>query len=115
MRPRGVLSMRVSGFLVFSVAAVSVVSAGSFAQAQENFFAGMERRALATEAAQPHWATPLITTTPVLDQSLRADFQHGTEAKNATLWNLFGRTRTGRRMRRWRRRWAAAKAGAGST
>ena len=77
--------MRFSSLLLFPLS-VFLVSA---AQAQANLFAGMERRALATQAAQPHWATPLITTTPVLDQSLRFDFQHGTEAKNATLWNLF--------------------------
>jgi hypothetical protein len=80
--------MRVSSFLSF-LTAIFLVSTSSAAVAQEGFLSGMERRALVTEAAQPHWATPLITTTPVLDQSLRADFQHGTEAKNATLWNLF--------------------------
>ena len=52
------------------------------------FLRQWEARSERVQAQEPHWATPLITNTPVLDQSLRADFQHATEAHNATVWNL---------------------------
>jgi hypothetical protein len=56
--------------------------------AVQSFVDHWEARAERVETSEPRWATPLITTTALLDQSLRADFQHSTEAKNATLWNL---------------------------
>lgn len=68
--------------------ALFALPAAPLASAQENLISRWEAQALRVEAAQPHWATPLITTTPVLDQSFRTDFQHATENGNARLWNL---------------------------
>ena len=82
------LSRRTS-FAVFHVS-VLAFAPSVFAQtnAVQRFADRWQARALRVETSEPRWATPLITTTALLDQSLRADFQHSTEAKNATLWNL---------------------------
>jgi hypothetical protein len=39
-----------------------------------NFFSDWQARATAIQAEQPHWITPLATTTPRLEQEFRADF-----------------------------------------
>lgn len=62
-----------------------VLPAPVFAQ---GFFTRLEDRALRVQSEEPHWATPILTNTPVLDQSLRADFRHATLKGNSTLWNL---------------------------
>jgi hypothetical protein len=38
-----------------------------------NFFSDWEHRASASQAEQPHWVTPLFTTTPRLEQEFRSD------------------------------------------
>jgi len=44
------------------------------AQGGGNFLDKWQARATATQAEQPHWVTPLFTTTPRLEQELRYDF-----------------------------------------
>jgi hypothetical protein len=87
-----VISQKFSNLFVFLLWLCSVlagfIACPAAAQTNAGFFSGFARRAQATQASEPHWATPLITTTPVLDQSLRADFQHGTQSGNTTLWSL---------------------------
>jgi hypothetical protein len=46
-----------------------------------NFFTDWEHRASAIQAEQPHWVTPLFTTTPRLEQEFRADFVARTTPK----------------------------------
>ncbi len=38
------------------------------------FWAAWQARVAATQAEQPHWITPLVTTTPRLEQEWRSDF-----------------------------------------
>jgi len=42
----------------------------------------------ATQSAQPHWVTPLVTVTPRLEQEFRTDFVRQTNAKREDTWNL---------------------------
>jgi len=48
------------------------------------FFSCWQARATATQNAQPHWATPLATVTPRLEQEFRTDFVRQTEVSNGT-------------------------------
>jgi hypothetical protein len=43
-------------------------------QAQQGFIESWQARATATQNAQPHWVTPLVTVTPRLEQEFRTDF-----------------------------------------
>jgi hypothetical protein len=46
-----------------------------------------QARVSATQAAQPHWITPLVTVTPRLEQEFRTDFVRQYTPKGATTWN----------------------------
>ncbi len=54
--------------------------------AQQSFIAHWQARATATQNAQPHWVTPLATTTPRLEQELRADFDRQITPTHGDLW-----------------------------
>lgn len=54
----------------------------------DGFFSCWEARASATQNAQPHWATPLVTVTPRLEQEFRTDFvRQITLPSGVTTWN----------------------------
>lgn len=57
--------------------------------AQQSFIAHWQARATATQAAQPHWVTPLATTTPRLEQEFRTDFVREITPTGADTW-LYG-------------------------
>ena len=46
-----------------------------------------EARVTATQNAQPHWVTPLVTVTPRLEQEVRTDFLHYYNTKGYAIWN----------------------------
>ena len=56
--------------------------------AQESFWRRYEARVAASEAEQPHWATPLVTPTPRLDQDFKWDFLRQRSASGFDTWNL---------------------------
>ncbi|MGH9560635.1 MAG: transporter [Terracidiphilus sp.] len=58
--------------------------------AQQGFFAQWEQRASATQAKQPAWPPPLITTYVGLIQVARTDFIRQTAPNLSTTWNLDG-------------------------
>ncbi|MGH9587810.1 MAG: hypothetical protein ACRD3F_12720 [Acidobacteriaceae bacterium] len=58
------------------------------APAQQGFIHTWQARATATQAAQPHWVTPLATTTPRLEQEFRTDFDRQLTSERTTTWNL---------------------------
>lgn len=60
------------------------------AHAQQSFFQRWQARASATQAAQPHWVTPLATTTPRLEQEFRIDFDRQLTSEHTTTWNYGG-------------------------
>ena len=62
--------------LFFAVLVLCLPSTLSFAQ--DGFFANWFDMVSATQAEQPHWITPLATTTPRLEQEFRYDYQRQT-------------------------------------
>lgn len=67
---------------------------GAWAQAPQpktaqpdTFWRQWQARASATQAAQPHWVTPLVTVTPRLEQEVRTDFVHQYNNKGEYQWN----------------------------
>jgi hypothetical protein len=58
--------------------------------AQQNFAAQWEQRASQTQARQPAWPPPIITTYVGLIQVARADFIRQTASNHTETWNLDG-------------------------
>jgi len=58
--------------------------------AQQNFAAQWEQRASATQAKQPAWPPPLITTYVGLIEVERIDFIRQTATNHVQIWNLDG-------------------------
>jgi hypothetical protein len=56
-------------------------------QAQDNFFERWEARTTATQARQPNWVPPVVTTYVGLIQVLRGDFTRQYSPTHATTWN----------------------------
>ncbi len=54
---------------------------------QATFIERYQARVSATQAAQPHWITPLVTVTPRLEQELRTDLVHQYNPKGSAIWN----------------------------
>ncbi|MGA9640644.1 MAG: hypothetical protein WBQ72_04560 [Terriglobales bacterium] len=57
------------------VATLMVCLWPTLSAAQDGFFSDWFNMATATQAEQPHWVTPLATTTPRLEQEYRYDIQ----------------------------------------
>jgi hypothetical protein len=71
---------------------VMLVGPGADAGAQaaptsDSFIARWQARATATQNEQPHWATPLATSTPRIDQAMRAEFVRQTNSARYNTWN----------------------------
>ncbi len=63
----------------------------SLARAQQpavgpSFIQRYQARVTATQDAQPHWITPLVTVTPRLEQELRTDFLRTTSSTGYDTW-----------------------------
>ena len=56
--------------ICFALLCLSLVSN---ATAQDDYFRNWFKRVSETQAAQPHWITPLFTTTPRLEEEFRSD------------------------------------------
>ena len=55
-----------------------------------DFFSDWFGMASATQAAQPHWMTPVVTVTPRLEQEFRADFFDQTQGNGTHIDNFGG-------------------------
>lgn len=70
-------------FLIFLIVALAAFAAAQTAsppdsgQPGDNYFSGWFGRVTQTQSEQPHWITPLFTTTPRLEEEFRYDI--GTE------------------------------------
>ena len=62
----------------------------SSAVAQDNYFSNWFNRVDRTQAEQPHWITPLATTTPRLEEEFRYDIFWQTNAAGVTTENYGG-------------------------
>jgi hypothetical protein len=71
----------------FFAAAAVLAAAALPAMAQQGFLADWQARATATQNAQPHWVTPLVTVTPRLEQEFRTDFVHYHNNSGHEIWN----------------------------
>jgi hypothetical protein len=71
---------------LFLAVACSLLSSQAHSQ---NFFERWFDRVSATQAAQPHWITPLVTVTPRLEQEFRYDFTVQRNA-NGTITDNYG-------------------------
>jgi hypothetical protein len=57
------------------------------ATAQDEWFKRYEARLAATQTQQPHWATPLVTSAPRLEEGFRADFVRQSTTGGQHTWN----------------------------
>jgi len=71
-------------------AATLCVTASSSAQtaAQDGFIARYQARVTATQSQQPHFPTPLVTSSPGLVQAMRVDFLRQINTRRFETWNL---------------------------
>jgi hypothetical protein len=75
---------------VLSCAAVVICLASTLISAQDRYFANWFNRVDKTQAEQPHWITPLATTTPRLEEEFRYDQLWQENAKGVTTDNYDG-------------------------
>jgi hypothetical protein len=73
-----------------SCAAVVICLASTLISAQDGYFANWFNRVDKTQAEQPHWITPLATTTPRLEEEFRYDQLWQENAKGVTTDNYDG-------------------------
>ena len=64
-----------------------IAIAGAQSVPAASFFGRWQARATATQDLQPHWATPLVTSTPRIDQAMRMEFVRQTNTKLYETWN----------------------------
>src|SRR6202166_5459144 len=83
MRSHGVFS-----FLAILFVLSNILSNFSFAQ--DGYFSGWFARVDKTKDEQPHWVTPLATTTPRLEEEYRYDQLWQTNSKGVTTDNYDG-------------------------
>jgi hypothetical protein len=71
-----------------TVALLCLAASATLSHAQENFFEKWEARTTKTQAKQPNWTPPVITTYVGLIQVLRSDFTRQISPTLATTWNF---------------------------
>ena len=54
----------------------------------DSWIARWQARATETQDAQPHWSTPVATSTPKIDQAMRAEFSRQTNTAGYRTWDL---------------------------
>jgi hypothetical protein len=62
------------------------------ASGQDGWLARYEAQLAATLAEQPHWATPLVTTNPRVEEDIRTDFVRQSVTSGQQTWN-YGNTK----------------------
>jgi hypothetical protein len=83
--------VRANAWALAALLIVGAVGAGAqqavTATGPNTFIARYQARVTATQNQQPHWATPLATVTPRLEQEFRTDFLHYYNTKGKAVWN----------------------------
>jgi hypothetical protein len=75
-------------FVSLSPSALAAQAANPSSPAQDqSWITSWLARVSATQAAQPHWITPLVTVTPRLEQEFRTDFVHYYNNSGYHIWN----------------------------
>ena len=81
--------LRLLCLLAFPAAVLAQETPNYVAPACNGFIDCWQARATATQNAQPHWVTPLVTVTPRLEQEFRSDFvRQIAEPAGTTTWNF---------------------------
>jgi hypothetical protein len=73
--------------VLLCVSTITAAAQSVAAPASDSFIARYQARVTATQSAQPHWITPLVTVTPRLEQEFRTDFVRQTNPKLYDTWN----------------------------
>lgn len=68
--------------------AVAACALGASAQSSGSWVARWQARANEQQEAQPHWSTPVATSTPKIDQAMRAEFSRQSNSSNYRTWDL---------------------------
>src|SRR5208283_2193732 len=74
-------------FAALFLAVLGCCLSSALCSAQDNLFSEWFSMVSATQAEQPHWMTPLATTTPRLEQEFRYDMQWQTHNSGVTTDN----------------------------
>ena len=81
--------MSVLQSILRAAAAGAVAACALTAAAQtQSFFARWQARANQQQESQPHWSTPVATSTPKIDQAMRAEFSRQTNSAGYRTWDL---------------------------
>ncbi|MHB1698885.1 MAG: hypothetical protein ACYCSN_01920 [Acidobacteriaceae bacterium] len=78
--------MRKLAALAAFAAALFLSEAARAQSRPDSFLVRYQARVSATQAAQPHWITPLVLVTPRLEQELRTDFVRQRNASAQDIW-----------------------------
>ena len=73
---------------VLLLAALAVLSGRADAQQRASFLERWQSRVDEVQSQQPHWATPVATSTPKLDQAVRMEFVRQINSAHSATWNL---------------------------
>lgn len=85
-------SRRIGRVVYVGAILMCVLAAGGHAQqaaaSTDSWIARWQARATWTQDSQPHWATPVATSTPRIDQAMRSEFARQTNTADYRTWNL---------------------------
>ena len=81
------MRVRIAATLLIVCAAGAAAQQTTAVKSPQTFVARYQARVTATQDAQPHWVTPLVTVTPRLEQELRTDFVHQYTTTGKPIWN----------------------------
>lgn len=85
IKKRRVCVPSVRGLLLLAVVAVAAQAFAQSSSSEESYFGSWFDRVSRTQAEQPHWITPMFTTTPRLEEEFRYDVGwQNTTAGNVT-------------------------------
>ena len=73
---------------LLSTTAIVCLVAGGSAAAEDGLMARYRAALEAAQKSEPHWATPLVTVAPRVEQGFRADFVRQTAPGGQSTWNL---------------------------
>ena len=81
--PAVLSNRKVISLFIFLLSAAATLPAQ---QAQQSFVTNWLGRVSSTQAAQPHWVTPIVLVTPRLEQEFRTDFVRQLVAGGHQVW-----------------------------
>jgi hypothetical protein len=80
--------LRAAAACVIAACILTAATAQTQSPQSDSFFARWQARANETQDAQPHWSTPVATSTPKIDQAMRAEFSRQSNSAAYRTWDL---------------------------